>query len=70
MTTTDDWLCVEMQKKLDVQIGKGTFEPKYFYVWQCKRCGYRDVTTKPEPPDRPCAVCLRYPKREGGPSDG
>ena len=32
---------------------------EHFYMWTCKRCGYREATIENAPPDVPCALCLR-----------
>lgn len=49
-----DWSYVEKKNRLGVQIGAEPFEPKYFYVWQCRHCGAREVTTSLEPARRRC----------------
>ena len=50
----DDWQYVEKQMMLDVQIGTEPIQRKYFYVWQCRYCGAREVTTELERPQKQC----------------
>lgn len=53
-----DWIYVEKQMTFNVSVGSEPVERKYLYVWQCRYCGAREVTTELERPKKQCK-CMK-----------
>ena len=52
-----DWIYVEKQRMVADATDDAPLAYLDFYVWQCRYCGVREVTTTPEMPTHGCK-CL------------
>ena len=50
----DDWLYVERQRMVADATDDAPLAYLDFYVWQCRYCGAREVTTELERPKKQC----------------